>query len=81
MRGGPKCERAFQAIKDCLASPLILSQPVEGEELYLYVAASAPVVRVALVRTAVDGRQRLVFFCGNPVFDSVQRKVTAWHNE
>ena len=59
---GPKCDKAFRSIKEYIASPLSLSQPVDGEELYLYLATSAMVMSEALVRSNVDGRQKLVYF-------------------
>ena len=59
---GPECDKAFQAIKGYLASPLTLSQPIEGEELYLYLAASATAISAALVRSDEDDKQRPVYF-------------------
>ena len=35
---GPKCDRAFHSIKEYIASPLSFSQPIDDEELYLYMA-------------------------------------------
>ena len=59
---GPKCEKAFQAIKEYVASPLSLSQPVEGEELYLYMSSSETIVSTTLVRLDSDKKQRPVYF-------------------
>ena len=47
---GPECDEAFRAIKEYIASPLSLSQPVDGEELYLYLSSSAIAVSAALVK-------------------------------
>ena len=52
----------FQAIKEYIASPLSLSQPVNREELYFYLSASATAVSSTLVRLDSDKRQRLVYF-------------------
>ena len=39
-----------------------LSQPVEGEELYLYLSSSGIIVSIALVRLDSEKRQRPVYF-------------------
>ena len=59
---GLECDDAFWAIKEYIASPLSLSQLVEGEELYLYLVASTTVVSAALVRLGPDSKQILVYF-------------------
>ena len=41
---GPECYKAFHFIKDYIGSPLSLFQPVDGEELYLYMATLATAV-------------------------------------
>jgi hypothetical protein len=45
-----KCERAFAELKTYLTNPPLLSRPVEGEILYLYLAVSRTVVSSVLVR-------------------------------
>ena len=45
-----KCEQAFQALKEHLGCPPLLSKPIEGETLYLYLVVSKNAVSVALVR-------------------------------
>ena len=45
-----KCEQAFQALKEHLGCPPLLSKPIEGKKLYLYLAESEEVVSTALVR-------------------------------
>ena len=49
-------------IKEYIASPMSLSQSVDGEELYLYLSASTTVVSATLVRLNFDKQQRLVYF-------------------
>ena len=57
MKGwGLEYDKAFHYIKEYIAFPLSLSQPVDGEKLYLYLAASAMAVRASLVRLNMDGR-------------------------
>ena len=45
-----KCEQAFQALKEHLRCPPLLSKPIEGEKFYLYLAVSEEAVRATLVR-------------------------------
>ena len=45
-----KCEQAFLALKEHLGCPLLLSKPIEGEKLYLYLDVFEEAVRTALVR-------------------------------
>ena len=45
-----KCEQAFQALKEHLGRPPLLSKPIEGKKLYLYLVVFEEVVSVALVR-------------------------------
>ena len=44
-----KCEQAFQAIKEHLGHSPLLSKPIEGEKLYLYLVVSEDAVSAALV--------------------------------
>ena len=48
--GTDKCEQTFQALKEHLGRPSFLFQPIEGENLYLYIAIFREVVSAALVR-------------------------------
>ena len=45
-----KCKQAFQALKEHLGHPPLLSKPIEGEKFYLYVAISKEVVSGVLIR-------------------------------
>ena len=45
-----KYEQAFLALKEHLGRQSLLSKPIEGEKLYLYLAVSKEAVRAALVR-------------------------------
>ena len=45
-----KCEHAFQALKEHLGRLLLLSKPIDGEKLYLYLVVSKEAVSVALVK-------------------------------
>ena len=53
LRGGKKfewTELAFQELKKHLAEPPILSKPIAGEVLYLYLATTEHAISVVLVR-------------------------------
>ena len=43
-------EKAFQALNEHLGRPLLLSKPIDGEKLYLYLTISKEVVSAVLVR-------------------------------
>ena len=45
-----KWEQAFQALKEHLRHLPLLSKPIEGEKLYLYLAISEKAINAALVR-------------------------------
>ena len=45
-----KCEHVFRAVKECLGKPPLLSKPVEGEPLFLYLAISEYAISRALIR-------------------------------
>ena len=70
---GPECDDAFRAIKEYISSPLSLSQPVEGEELYLYLDPSTTAVKEALVRLGLDYKQRPVYFVSKALFEVESR--------
>ena len=53
---GLECDKAFQSIKEYIASLLSLSHPIDGEELYLYLTASATAVSASIVRSDGDGK-------------------------
>ena len=45
-----ECEKAFQELKQYLASPLLLSTPIPRDELYLHLVVTPLAVSSALVR-------------------------------
>ena len=59
---GLKCNKAFHAIKEYLASPLTLSQPTKGKELYLCLTSSAMAISATMIRADEDGKQRSIYF-------------------
>ncbi|MCI06506.1 hypothetical protein A2U01_0027566, partial [Trifolium medium] len=56
-----KCEEAFSQLKKALSQPPVLSRPMEGETLYIYLAVSTEAVSVVLVRE-VGTNQSPVYF-------------------
>ena len=67
--------QAFRAIKEYVASPLLLSQQVSGENLYLYLATSATVMSSTLVRSSEGGKQRPVYFMSKVLTDVETRYI------
>jgi hypothetical protein len=67
-----ECENAFGKMKEYLASPSLLSQPEEGEILYLYLAVSASAVSSALVREE-SGIQKPMYFTSRALHGAEER--------
>jgi hypothetical protein len=57
-----EAERALQDLKHHLQSPPILTAPLPGEDLLLYIAATAHVVSSAMMGTSSSTAAALVFF-------------------
>jgi ribonuclease HI len=67
-----ECERAFGELKTYLANLPLLSRPLEGEILYLYLAVSRTGVSSVLVREE-SGKQRLVYFTSKVLHGAEER--------
>jgi hypothetical protein len=67
-----ECERAFGELKIYLANPPLLSRPVEGEVLYLYLAVSRTAVSSVLMRED-SGKQRPVYFTSKVLHGAEER--------
>ncbi|XP_043818212.1 uncharacterized protein LOC122725251 [Manihot esculenta] len=63
------CQEAFKELKCYLSSPHVLSNPLEGEELLIYLSASEQVVSVVLVRVE-GGEQKPVFYVSKVLKDA-----------
>ncbi|KAJ3686609.1 hypothetical protein LUZ61_015773 [Rhynchospora tenuis] len=70
-----QCQEAFDNIKKYLANRPVISRPIKGEKLYLYVAASAVAVSAALVREE-DKIQKPVYFVSQVLRDAEERYST-----
>ena len=57
-----ECEEAFENMKNIVSQPHVVSRPMAGEVLYLYLAISVEVVSVVLVREIRTNKNRL-YFC------------------
>jgi ribonuclease HI len=67
-----ECERAFAELKTYLTNPPLLSRPVEGEILYLYLAVSRTAVSSVLVREE-SGKQRPIYFTSKVLHGAEER--------
>ncbi|CAL2237723.1 unnamed protein product [Prunus armeniaca] len=56
-----ECEVAFQTLKTYLTSPSLLSKPIPGEDLYIYIVVSDSAVSSALIQEEL-GAQHSVFY-------------------
>jgi hypothetical protein len=67
-----ECEEAFAKLKEYLMKPPLLSRPLEGEILYLYLAVSPSTVSSTLVREET-GVQRPVYFTSKALHGAEER--------
>ena len=72
---GSECDKTFHSMKEYVASPIFLSQPVDGEEMYLYLVASTTAVSVALVRSNGDGKKWPIYFVSKMLKDTETRYI------
>ena len=63
-----KCELAFQQLKDHLDKPPLLSKPIAGERLFLYLAVSENAASLVLVWEESEV-QHLVYFVSKKLLD------------
>lgn len=56
-----KCEEALTKLKEYLSKPPLISKPINGEYLYLYLAISDCAVSASLIRED-SGEQKLVYY-------------------
>ena len=64
-----KRKKTFQFIKEYLPFPSVLSQPKEGEELFIYLIASTITLSATLVRVNKDKGQKSVYFVSKVLSD------------
>ncbi|XP_074323019.1 uncharacterized protein LOC141659968 [Apium graveolens] len=68
----PECEDAFKRIKEQLGNPPMLSKPLDGESLILYLAVSEYSISAVLVREE-DGQQSPVYYVSKRLHDAETR--------
>ncbi|GAU50709.1 hypothetical protein TSUD_301140 [Trifolium subterraneum] len=56
-----ECEGALQYLKRALSEPPVLTRPVEGEKLYLYLAVASEAISAVLIRET-EQEQKPVYF-------------------
>ncbi|KAL1223377.1 RNA-directed DNA polymerase-like protein [Cardamine amara subsp. amara] len=66
------CEEAFKQLKSYLSEPPILSKPVVGETLYLYVSVSTAAISGVLVR-GEGNEQRPIYYISKTLIDAETR--------
>lgn len=67
-----ECKEAFQALKENLSQPIVLSKPVEGETLYIYIAITNVASRAILVRLE-DTVQKIIYYVRKRLVDTESR--------
>ena len=67
-----KCELAFQQLKEHLGKPLLLSKPIVGERLLLYLAVSESAANSVLVREE-SKVQHSVYYVSKRLLDPERR--------
>ncbi|XXG41272.1 hypothetical protein AAC387_Pa01g1769 [Persea americana] len=68
----PKCNGALQELKHYLSSPPLLSTPMQGEVLYLYLQVSDHAVSSVLIREE-NRQQRPIYYTSKILFDAETR--------
>ncbi|KAI5338873.1 hypothetical protein L3X38_018145 [Prunus dulcis] len=67
-----ECEVAFQSLKTYLTSPPLLSKPIPGEDLFVYLAVSYSAISSALIREEL-GAQHSIFYTSKALLDAETR--------
>ncbi|KAI5336693.1 hypothetical protein L3X38_015961 [Prunus dulcis] len=67
-----ECEVAFQSLKTYLTSPPLLSKPISGEDLFVYLAMSDSAISSALIREEL-GAQHPIFYTSKALLDAETR--------
>ncbi|GAU30613.1 hypothetical protein TSUD_62330 [Trifolium subterraneum] len=71
-----ECEGALQHLKRALSEPPVLTRPVEGEKLYLYLAVASEAISAVLIRETEQG-QKPVYFLDVPGIQFPEVEYTA----
>ncbi|KAK3025694.1 hypothetical protein RJ639_041699 [Escallonia herrerae] len=63
-----ECQKSFEELKRYLSSPSLLTKPVTGEDLFLYLSISEVAVSTVLIREE-EGKQRHVYYISKVLQD------------
>ncbi|KAK3025438.1 hypothetical protein RJ639_042164 [Escallonia herrerae] len=63
-----ECQKSFEELKRYLSSPPLLTKPVTGEDLFLYLSISEVAVSIVLIREE-EGKQRPVYYISKVLQD------------
>ncbi|KAK3026574.1 hypothetical protein RJ639_041160 [Escallonia herrerae] len=63
-----ECQKSFEELKRYLSSPSLLTKPVTGEDLFLYLSISEVAVSTVLIREE-EGKQRPVYYISKVLQD------------
>ena len=70
---GLECDKDFRDRKKYVASLLSLYQPINGEDLDLYLVSSATAVSMTLVRSGEDGKKKPLYIVSKVLTDAETR--------
>ncbi|KAK3035677.1 hypothetical protein RJ639_032549 [Escallonia herrerae] len=63
-----ECQKSFEELKRYLSSPPLLTKPVTGEDLFLYLSISEVAVSTVLIREE-EGKQRPIYYISKVLQD------------
>ncbi|KAK3037092.1 hypothetical protein RJ639_029934 [Escallonia herrerae] len=69
-----ECQTSFDKLKEYLTSPPLLSKPISGEDLFLYLAVAESAVSAVLIREQ-DGRQFPIYYVSK-VLQGVEQRYS-----
>ncbi|KAK3023513.1 hypothetical protein RJ639_044779 [Escallonia herrerae] len=67
-----ECQKSFEGLKHYLASPPLLTKPVAGEDLFLYLSVSEVAVSTVLIREE-KGKQKPIYYVSKVLQDVATR--------
>ena len=65
----PSCKEALRDLKKYLTSPLLLSKPKDGEQIFIYLVVSETTICIVLIREE-DNKKLLVYYVSKSLLDA-----------